>query len=226
MDARTLLYLVGLFAVYGVYYYFAHFRLPKEDEQNPSYKAGLNEAQDYRYLHQEELYHADRKDPVKAWFHGVYALQYGLKTDPGYWSVPEAQEHMSEAWGFDSVETTLASLEWYLEEPVNAAYDMVRAIIVARSCLAAGWLSEAKSNLICNLAQHRILDEVDDWEQLAQEVHAGRLVVFKGKLPRGRQKRDQSNLEFARKHIFRRVTFRVQPPALIPDEDELLAQHS
>lgn len=218
MNLDQVMYMIPGAAILGIYYFFWLRRGSDDEEGAPTYGGEFNDEQQYRSENRDALYHADRKDPVKAWFHGVYALQYGLKSDPGYWSPEEAEAHLTEAWGFEDVESTLDSLEWYLEEPINPAYDMVRSIIVARNCLAAGWLSEEKSDLICNLAQLRILELVGDWEELAQEITAGRLVVFKGKLPRGRKKRDQSNLDFGRKHVFGRVAFRVQPPELIPQD--------
>lgn len=216
MDLDLLLYSVPGFAIWGIYFLF--FRPPTHEVSLEDEDIGeLEDLPQFRAEKEQALYYADRKDPVKAWFHGVFALQYGLKTDPLYWSAREASEHMTEAWGFDDPETALRSLEWYLEEPVNPAYDMVRTIIVARSCVAAGWLHPAKGALLCDMAQRRILGLVTSWEELANEIRAGRLVVFKGKLPRGRKKRDQANLEFGRKQVFGRVAFQVQMP---PDEFE------
>lgn len=212
MDLDSLIYLAPVAGFWAIYLFW--FRGPPahdvslEDEDI----GDLGDRPEIRAEKEKERYYADRKDPVKAWFHGIYALQYGMKTDPGYWSVERASEHMYSGWGFSDEQITLESLEWYLEEPVGPAYDMVRSIIVARTCVAAGWISPARGRELCERAQRRILELVNDWEELAREIAVGRLEVFGGKLPRGRKKRDQANLEFGRKHVFPRVPFRVELP--------------
>lgn len=109
----------------------------------------------------------DGDDPLKRWARGCYSIVYG-STDPGRFPSPSAAHVLSRDWEIKTtqdVEDTLTELRGLSSG--NAAWDLVRAIIVARFAAGAKLISDEQSWGVVSAVQEPLRAAYEGWPALA-----------------------------------------------------------
>ena len=127
-----------------------------------------------RRTHLQRMAEEDGTDPLKRWARGVYALlspqDYGRLPQGG------AQMILRRDWGCE----TPAKLHGLLErrfalETGDPAWDLVRAVILARLGAAAGYMSPPDSWAVVGRARNEILRHYACWAELGEAYADARM---------------------------------------------------
>jgi hypothetical protein len=159
-----------------------------------------HDCSDPRYL-------ADRRDPLRAWIHGVLAVYRGDVGDPGYWDQPCA-ERQANGWGMKTPADMHGMLARYRDGEINTAFDKVRIIWLARLGQALGWLTEAQSWEWCRLAAGALQQQYASWQLLYEDIDQGRIRWYDGKVPEGERERAMQHYQFANANVVGNRAFR------------------
>ncbi len=109
----------------------------------------------------------DGADPVKRWARGCYSMVYG-NSDPGRQSKRSCAGTLAQYWEINTpedVQQTLAELQQLPEN--DAAWDLMRAIIVARFAAGAELLSHEQSWALIGAVRPRLQQAFPSWHALA-----------------------------------------------------------
>ncbi len=109
----------------------------------------------------------DGTDPLKRWARGCYSIVYG-STDPGRFGSGSAAQVLSRDWEIKTakdVEDTLTELRGLPSG--NAAWDLVRAIIVARFAAGAKHITDEQSWGLVAAVQEPLRATYDSWSSMA-----------------------------------------------------------
>jgi hypothetical protein len=109
----------------------------------------------------------DGADQVKRWARGCYAMVYG-NADPGRKGKRGCLGTLSEYWEIttpEQVQETVKDLQGLPEN--DAAWDLMRAIIVARFAAGAELISGEQSWAVIGAVRPRLQQAFGSWQELA-----------------------------------------------------------
>ena len=115
--------------------------------------------------------------PLRRFARSVVALITGGE-DYGYLPARDNRSLLGQSWdihGAPGVHATLSNLTQPVADPVAAAWNLVRAIHVARMAAGAGYLDEAASWQWVAYAAAGLQARFSDWRSLADAFAQGRL---------------------------------------------------
>lgn len=115
----------------------------------------------------------DRKDPKKAWVHGVgMLLMEG--TDYAYLPDDRVEATLEDWWNIEdlgALEATVADLNATRTE---IAWNVARTILLLRAAVSVGWIDNPKSWKRCLRAGVRLQEAYPTWEAMADDLVASR----------------------------------------------------
>lgn len=121
-------------------------------------------------------YVQDHQIPARRLIHGFLALYTGDDGDPRHTLDEEAnQEHLKENWGCAGPDDLVELMDTYEGEgEYNLAFDLVRAIKLARHGAGAGWISDTESWERCFRCGERLKEGYQRWEDVYADCQKGR----------------------------------------------------
>jgi hypothetical protein len=116
----------------------------------------------------------DGDDPLKRWARGGYCMVYG-SDDPGRLLAASAGHVLSRDWEINTTQEVEETLTALRDLPSgNAAWDLVRAIIVARFAAAAKHISDDQSWSAIASVQNPLQQAYDGWPAMAAAYEQAR----------------------------------------------------
>ncbi len=189
--AMSVLFIVGAVIVLGALSVFGFLVFSRDHE---------HDCTEPRYL-------ADRRDPMRRWFHGALAVYRGDCGDPGYWDRSCAVHQLS-CWSCKQPADVMELINEYQSGETTTAFDKLRIIWLARAAEGAGWMSPEQSWRWCEQAKAALLTTYRDWESVAIDTVAGRAEWYGGDIPDDQRKSTDESLAFAKRHVLPLVPFR------------------
>jgi hypothetical protein len=151
-----------------------------------------------------------RETALARWARGAYGLLTG-GDDFGRLGREEAQGLLEAPWGIEDaaqLRDAVAGLE--RTESGNEAWDLVRAIVLARLGAAAGYLDEQESWEIVARAAARLQGSYGSWAALGEAYAEGRSAWLRGQgiSQPAHHSPVERNIEALRARVWPRVAFR------------------
>jgi hypothetical protein len=109
----------------------------------------------------------DGADPIKRWARGCYSMVYG-NSDPGRKAKRGCVGTLAEYWEINTPQDVRQTLDELQQLPENdVAWDLMRAIIVARFAAGAELLSHEQSWALIGAVRPRLQQAYASWQALA-----------------------------------------------------------
>jgi hypothetical protein len=127
-------------------------------------------------------YREDHRVPERRLVHAFLALYTGNDGDPKHTMSQQANiDHLQQGWTTpDAAELVKLMDRYEVRGECNTAFDLIRAIKLARHGAGAGWISDDESWQRCYRCAARLKQKYQRWEDVYVDFQAGRVDWYKG----------------------------------------------
>ncbi len=120
----------------------------------------------------ENQWMVDARDPRKRWAQGAFFLLTSQQ-DYAYLADGQVRVMLEDAWGIADA-TQLEATVQQLETSLGGAWDLVRAMLLARSAVAVGFMDDATSWERVRRQSAALQQTYEDWQPMADHLVASR----------------------------------------------------
>jgi hypothetical protein len=120
-------------------------------------------------------YREDHRIPERRLVHGFLAFYTGNDGDPRHTMSQQANiDLLQNTWADDPAQLVKLMDRYELKGEVNTAFDLIRAIRVARHGAGAGWISDDESWQRCYRCVELLKQKYPRWEDVYVDFQEGR----------------------------------------------------
>jgi hypothetical protein len=127
-------------------------------------------------------YGEDHRVPERRLVHGFLAFYTGNDGDPRHTLSQQANiDVLQNTWSDTPAELVQLMDHYEVRGECNPAFDLIRAIRIARHGAGAGWISDDESWQRCYRCAARLKEKYPRWEDVYVDFQAGRAAWYKGR---------------------------------------------